>query len=261
MKRLIAAALAAASCTIAHADSELQLPRLVESAFNAGADAPEEAQWQFTLTADMGEHGGFVARFDSAQADDARWTLIEPASAEDLSDTAREAWTNMSTPDDDEDTSDDAAGDDGEEARSFSIGGSGSGLYFGRDGMELVAGGVAELRNTPSQVIYSFLPDLTDDDGDDSMGEAMAEYLRGELTISRNNPFVELLRIHAPESFKPNFMVRIHAFEMEMEFERLAGHPAPVMTRFLTHVEASAMMQRVNQHMEFRFSDIVVVNP
>lgn len=258
MKWMFAAAVLAASCVAVHAQDAQGLPPLVERAFAAGTEAPDEAHWQFTLTADMGEHGQFTARFDSARPEAERWTLIEPASPDEMSEDLRQTWDNTSEPDQAADETRDEADGDG---RSVSIGGGGSGLFFGPGSTDFVAGGVREIRDTANQVIFAFDPNLADEDDDDAMARAMGENLRGEMTIARSNPFVERMRIHAPASFKPNFMVRIHAFEMELEFERQDGLPAPVMTRFLTRVEASAMMQRINQHVEFRFSDIAYTAP
>jgi len=259
MKWIFAVAVLAASCAGASAQDDRALPPLVERAIAAGTEAPEEAHWQFTMVADMGEHGQFTARFDSTRPETERWTLIEPASPDLMSDDLRQTWENTSEPDDDA-AEDEADSEDGN-SRTFSVGGGGSGLFFGAGSTDFIAGGVREIRNTPNQIIYAFDPDLADDDEDDAMARTLGENLRGELTVARRDPFVERLRIHAPASFKPNFMVRIHAFEMELDFERRDGLPAPVMTRFLTRVEASAMMQRVNQFVEFRFSDIVYTAP
>lgn len=249
MRNLIAAALAALTCAAAEGQAAPGLPALVEAAFSAGTETPEDAYWQFTLTADMGERGRFVARFDGARPEAERWALIDPPSPDAMSDGLRTAWENMSTRD-----GDGGSAPDGER-RGLGLGG-GSGLFFGPESVGFVAGGVREIRSTPNQVTFAFDPDLAGDGDDDGVGRAMGEHLAGEMTINRTDPFVERLRIHAPGAFRPNLMVRISAFEMELEFERREDLPAPILTRFLTHVEASALMQRVTQRMEFRFSDI-----
>jgi hypothetical protein len=84
----------------------------------------------------------------------------------------------------------------------------------------------------------------------------MAEHLTGVLTVSEDPARVQQISIYAEESFKPNFAVRVNAFELRQIYQQIEGLPAPVMTRMVQHVEASAAFQTFEQGVEIEFSEI-----
>lgn len=252
---LLAASLALVPLTPAFADVPASWPPLVREALGAAHDGGEDDVWRFTMTADYGETGAFTARFDSSRPENARWTLIEPASPDSMSEALREEWIDLSTPD--EEDADEAADADGEEnGGSFSIGGEGSGLFFGSDAIGMIAGDFGEPRQTRGRTVYTFAPSLADDEADEGEADAFSRFLAGELTVAQADPFVERIRIHAPASFKPHPAARVHEFEMVMEFARVGGLPAPVLSGFSTRIDLSALFQRQTQTVRFTFNDV-----
>lgn len=255
---LIAASLALAPAIPAFADSPDipgSWPPLVREALGAVHEGHEDDVWRFTLTANYGEMGEFTARFDSSRPEGEQWTLISPASPAAMSDDLREEWIDMSTPDEEE-----APAEDGEEAeedtgQSFGIGGEGSGLFFSADTADLISGELNELRRSGGRAVYSFAPNMSDDE-EDSDADDFGRYLSGELTVAQSDPFVERIRIFAPASFKPHPAARIHEFEMEMEFARVDGLPGPIVREFSTRIDLSALFQRQSQDISFTFSDV-----
>ncbi|WP_421791963.1 hypothetical protein [Hyphobacterium sp.] len=237
MKWILAAAVLGLSAP-AFADYS-SFPQPLAQALELAQDSPEGAVWRFTfhITIDGEE---MTARFDGTQPDGADWTLLSPASADELSDPLAEIWTDMNTVDDAEEA------DDG-----VSIGA--DGLFFDEDAASMVSGGIEELGDGR----YAFRPNL---DPDAEEPDPMADNMTGEVALSANG-YINELRIFAPESFKPNAAARVHTFEMRMTFDQLEGFPAPIMISMATDIEVSALFQRQSQSLEFRFSDVEYTAP
>jgi len=241
MRVLAAAAAAICFCAPSFSDNS-NYPQPLADALAMGYAAPEDAFWRFTLRVSMNETVMDV-RFDGAEADGEDWTLLSPASADDLSDELSAMWTDMNTPDED-------SGEN--EGAGLSIR-SGGGLFFSPETARMIAGDVQQA----SAGGYTFRPDL---DPDSDEADSMAEHLSGEIALASSGQ-VERIRIFAPASFKPNPAARIHEFEMIMNFQTLEGLPAPVMTSMSTVVDVSALFQRQQQSVRFEFSDVEYAEP
>jgi hypothetical protein len=242
--KVFAATAAALICSAAaYSDSSIH-PQPVSDALAMTHDASNEAVWRFNVRVSMDDHSMDVG-FNGALEDGAQWTLLSPASPEDLVDDLSDMWTDMITPDDSENADD---GDGG----GLSIGSDG-GLFFTAETASMVAGNVQRMAGGQ----YSFDPDI---DPESEENDSMAEYLDGELALASAG-HVEQIRIFAPESFKPNPAARIHAFELIMNFQHLDGLPAPVMTSMSTVVDVSALFQRQQQSVRFEFSDVEYIEP
>lgn len=215
------------------------VPQPLAQALELAQESPEGAIWRYTLDIIIdGEE--MTARFDGSQPDGADWTLLSPASPDDLNNALGEIWTDMNTP------------DDGEEAeRGISIGR--DGLFFDVNAARIVSGDIRDL----GAGRYGFAPNMNPD-SDDS--DAMADHMTGELVLSGLG-HIEQVRVFAPESFKPNSMARVHTFEMRMTFDQVEGLPAPIMTSMATEIDVSAMFQRQTQSLHFRFSDVEYTAP
>lgn len=261
MKIVLASALAVLSAASVDAQSIASsdnTPELVRTALSAGFEAEEGAIWRYTMRADFGEEGSFTGRFDGSRPEAEQWTLVSPTSLEQMSDELRDSWQDMIAPE--------TESDDGEETEegggaSFSFSSDGSGLFFTADSADIIGGDIREVRNDAARVHYTFRPDMAEGEEADSEDTAFNEHVAGELIVAQPDPFVQRIRVFAPESFKPHFLARIHEFELVLEFVRQAGLPAPVLSRVTTRVEASAMGQQISQGISFQFSDIEYIAP
>ena len=245
MKSVSLWAAAGAACVSAglavapvHAQETLH-PVLVEAFANSDLAAREE-DWRFTLRV-TNDDGELVGRFDGSLADGERWQLVSPPEDE-LSDMQAGLWAGFAE-DEDEDgdeDGDDEAGDDD----------TGNGLFFSLAEADIAPGSLSLAEETGSGWIFDFEPELGDEEMD------VAGHLRGRLTIGGRPTEVQELRLWAPESFKPHFAVRLHAFEMVQAYERVDGVPAPVLTRLSQSISGSAAFQGFDQSFELAFSDI-----
>jgi hypothetical protein len=214
----------------AFALSDNARPALLESALETPAEATWVASdWRYTLTVTSNE-GPITGRFDGTADDGNQWTLISPA-FDTLTDSQIELWN---------DTIEDDPDDDG------------NGLLFGADEAEMIGGDIIELASTPLTVTYGFTPDLSEDNGDDPLGG----HIRGEVTVRRENPTIESLRIYAPESFKPHPVARLNVFEMQMDFGVIEGLEQPLMQSFQTIIEGRAAFQSFGEHLTMRITEI-----
>jgi hypothetical protein len=205
-------------------------PALLEQALSVPETAIWQASdWRYTLTISSSE-GPIIGRFDGAADIESQWTLISPT-MDGLSDSQLELWN---------DTIEDDPDDDG------------NGLLFGADEAEMIGGDIVELSSTPIHVTYGFTPDLSEDNGDDPLGG----HVRGEVTVRRENPAVQSLRVYAPESFKPHPIARLNVFEMQMEFGFVDGLDHPLLQNFQTIIEGRAAFQAFGEHLTMRVTDI-----
>ncbi|MCW5723885.1 MAG: hypothetical protein KIS81_02890 [Maricaulaceae bacterium] len=250
MKLLIALLLAS---VLGAATDTAPRPALLELALAAGHEAPEGAIWRFTLTADMGERGRFVARYDGARPEGERWMLVEPAE-DAMSDDLRRSWQGLSGG-----ARRGTQEQEGENAprRGVRIGAGSGGLFQNGDTSRIISGDVRQLSETPDAAVFAFTPNLGNDDGDAGFSDQLA----GEATVSRNGPYLRRLRVYARQSFKPNPAARVHSFEMVMEYAAQPGLPAPVLRRMRTEVDVSALFQRQRQLADFTFSDVEYTAP
>jgi hypothetical protein len=211
--------------------SQGAVPTELASALERAVPEGDDAHWRFLLTF-MGAEGSVVAHFDGSRPVEERWTLIAPDEA-GMSDAQREIWEDIVDEGDDE-------GEDG--GLFFSAGD----VAFQSGTLELSGGGGADLT-------YTFRPQFDPEDEEEA---AFAEHLRGEVTVGGEPAGVRRFRLWAPESFKPHFAVRVHAFEMEQEYSELDGLPAPVLTRMTQTVSGSAAFQSFEERVELEFSEI-----
>jgi len=203
-----------------------------EAALDRTVPQDRDEDWRFTLTF-TGAEGELVARFDGTRAEGERWQLVSPAEA-DLTEGQREVWDEIVT------RRDDADADDG-------------GLFFSRDDARFQPGTLDLHLQDADDVTYRFDPVLDAEDEEDA---AFAEYLNGEITVGRHEPGVRHVRLWAPESFKPNFAVRVRRFELVQEFADLDGLPAPVMVRMSQNIAGHAAFRSFEESFEIGFSDI-----
>lgn len=235
MKHVIAAALGAV-CLLTlpvhaqtGADGELEA---LEAALGRTVTEDNDADWRFLLTF-TGSAGEIVGRFDGAQPEAERWTLVSPSEAE-LTDAQRTIWDDVITSDDDEEED-------------------GGGLFFdGEDALFLPGTMTLHLQDA-DDVTYRFQPQIDADNEEDA---AFAEYLRGEITVGRYETGVRHLRLFAPESFKPNFAIRVNRFELVQEFVEMVDLPAPVLVRITQNIEGRAAFQSFEEFFEIGFSEI-----
>ncbi|MEA1941638.1 MAG: hypothetical protein U9P68_05275 [Pseudomonadota bacterium] len=203
-----------------------------EAALDRAVPRDSDEDWRFTLTF-SGAEGELVARFDGAQAETERWQLVSPAQA-DLTDEQREIWEDIVT------RRAEAEADEG-------------GLFFSREDARYQPGSLSLHLQDADDVTYRFAPVLDADDAEDA---AFAEHLNGEITVGRHEPGVRHVRLWAPESFKPNFAVRVSRFEVTQEFADLEGLPAPVMVRMRQDIAGNAAFQSFEESFEIGFSEI-----
>ncbi|MEP3071999.1 hypothetical protein [Maricaulis sp.] len=234
MKHVFAAALGAVSLVSlpAYAQTgpagELEA---FEAALGRTVAGDNDADWRFLLTF-TGSAGEIAARFDGAQPEADRWTLVSPPEA-DLTEEQQAIWDDVITSDDDEE-------DEG-------------GLFFDGEDALFLPGTLNLHLQDADDVTYRFQPQF---DAEDEEEAAFAEYLRGEITVGRREPGVRHLRLYAPESFKPNFAIRVNRFELEQEFAEMADLPAPVLVRITQNIEGSAAFQTFPEGFEIGFSEI-----
>lgn len=229
----VAAALAAIlPLAVAQADDAATSPlQPLESALERSVSADRDDDWRFVMTVTRGE-GELVARFDGSRPEDERWSLVSPAEA-DLGDGLRALWEDLRSDDDE---------DDGE-----------GGLFFSREDALFRPGSVDLHVQDADDVTYRFQPEFDEDDADNA---PFADYLQGEITVGRDRPGVRQMRLWAPESFKPNFAIRVNRFELVQEFAELEGMPAPVLVRMSQNVSGRAAFQTFEEGFEIGFSEI-----
>lgn len=201
---------------------------VLETALSRAPAATDETQWRFVVTMTSGD-GTLVGRFDGTRPDGQRWELVSPTE-DDLSDLQSGLWSGLQEPDEDEDED--------------------SGLFFSVAGSGILPGSLELAEQTSDDLIFDFRPDLDADEA------AMADYIRGALTVSRDSASVTRLRLWAPESFKPHFAVRLNRFDMIQEFSALEGLPAPVLTRMSQVISGRAAFQSFDQSFDLAFSEI-----
>ena len=240
----------------ADADSALALPAPLQAALASRApDGDAEGSWRYTVTI-ASEDGPVVGHYDGALDEPVRWSLVSP-SIDALSEAQRTAWDSMGGGDDDDDAEADIADEEGSGGSGGSIRiGQGGGLFFGADQAEMIAGGVEMLSSTSTHIIYGFEPRMDSDGGGD-----IGHFMRGEISVRLDPPAVEMLRIYAPESFKPHIIARINRFEIRMDYASDAAMPAPVLQQFSLHLEGRAAFQDFSQAVGLVFSDIEYLVP
>lgn len=204
------------------------LPSPVVEALSASVDDGHRDNWRFRMSISTGE-GQLVGHFDGAQTQGQQWTLVSPAE-DALDDDLRAIWEDVIDPSEDEDE--------------------GSGLFFSTSDFDYEPGTMNLIEAAGGLSHFAFTPVIETNDMD------FSDHLTGVLTISDDPALVHEVRIYAEESFKPNFAVRINAFEIRQVYTQIEGLPAPVMTRSVQQFEASAAFQTMEQAVEIEFSDI-----
>ena len=224
-------ALAASACLITPAFAQDMLPAPIQSAFDKIEAQPvsDREDWRFTLTFRL-EDEELVGRYDGTLAEDERWTLVSHDEAS-LEGGLAEVWSEFTTEDEDDS----------------------NGLFFDPEEIGFLSSSLELVDETADDLTYGFVLDEAQAEGEDA---EFVQYLRGELHLDRDEEQVRRMRLYAPESFKPNFAVRVREFEMVQEYSDLEGAPLPVLTRMSQTIRASAMMQSFEQVMVLEFSDI-----
>lgn len=214
----------------AYADDRYPEPLATALANVVQTDSDLRHDWRFHVSL-YSEDGPLLARFDGDAASDARWTLLSPPLAE-LTRAQQDVW---------------------DETRSEAENGAPeSGLFLAADAAEIIAGDIELASETEDALIYTFSPYL----GEEAMDVAMARHLVGEITIRRDAPMVEQIRLHAPDRFRPQMIIRIDAFEMVMQFSRFEDFAVPVLSRIASRVEGSAAFQDLSERTEMTIDTV-----
>jgi hypothetical protein len=212
---------------LAHAQNASSLHPVLETALTRPSITVDERDWRFIVTM-TNEDGAMVGRFDGTRPEGARWELVSPT-LDELSDMQAGMWTGLQEPDDDDED---------------------SGLFFSADDSDIAPGSLELAEETADHLVFSFRPDF---EGEEA---AMAEHVRGALTVAREDASVTRLRMWAPESFKPHFAVRLTQFDMVQEYTAIDGLPAPVLTHLRQSISGRAAFQSFDQSFELAFSEI-----
>lgn len=234
MRDLFAAPFMVAALTVLPAHAQTAEPDALhafDAALERSVPQDRDEDWRFTLTF-TGAEGELVARFDGTRAEAERWQLVSPVEAE-LTEDQRAVWDEIVTRDEEDDEE--------------------GGLFFSREDALYQPGTLNLHLQDADDVTYRFQPVLDADDPEDA---AFAEYLTGEITVGRHEPGVRHVRLWAPDSFKPNFAVRVSRFEIVQEFADLDGLPAPVMVRMRQDIAGNAAFQSFEESFEIGFSEI-----
>ncbi|GJL97587.1 MAG: hypothetical protein DHS20C06_14040 [Hyphobacterium sp.] len=212
------------------AEDPLPEPLVAAFANTVPMDSDMRRDWRFQVSV-YSEDGPLLALFDGENVGDAQWILLSP-SVGDLTRIQQAVWDDTRS-----------GTDDGE---------SESGLFIGDDAAEIIGGDVELVAETDDTLTYTFAPYL----GEDGMDAAIARHLVGEITIRREPPAVEQIRLYAPERFRAQMILRIDAFEMVMQFSRLDGLAVPVFSRIASRIEGSAAFQDISERTEMTFESI-----
>lgn len=204
------------------------LPSPVAEALSAVVDDGHRDNWRFNMAITSGEEQ-LVGHFDGTRAEGEKWTLVSPTE-DALDDTLRAIWEDVIDPSEDEDE--------------------GSGLFFSSSDFEYEPGSINLLEAAGGLSHFAFTPVIS------AEGMDLSDHLTGVLSVSDDPARVHEIRVYAEESFKPNFAVRINAFELRQIYTQIEGLPAPVMTRSVQAFEASAAFQTMEQVVEIEFTDI-----
>lgn len=234
------------------ADSALNLPAPLQAALAAHAsDDAEAGTWKYTVTI-ASQDGPVVGHYDGALDEHARWSLVSPT-IDALSEAQRAAWDGMGRERDDAAAENDTAAVGSGGLVQF---GQSGGLFFGADEVEMIAGGVELLSSTPTHIMYGFDPYM--DSG--RVGE-IGHFMRGEISVRLDPPAVEMLRIYAPESFRPIIVARINTFEIRMDYTADAAMPAPVLQQYSLQINGNAAFRQFSQAVGLVYSDIEYLGP
>ncbi|WP_417486388.1 hypothetical protein [Maricaulis sp.] len=224
-------ALVSAACLLAaplaSAQDAASRHPVLEQALSQAPIIVDEREWRFLVTM-TSDDGTMIGRFDGTRPDGERWSLVSPEQ-DALSDLQAGMWTGLQEPD-----------EDGED----------SGLFFSADDSDITPGSLELTEETADHLVFNFRPQF---DGEEA---AMAEHVRGALTVSRQGASVTRLRMWAPESFKPHFAVRLNEFDMVQEYTAIDGLPAPVLTHLRQSISGRAAFQSFDQSFELAFSEI-----
>lgn len=176
---------------------------ILEAAFHDSEErAGDGGRWAFTVTVRTGEVT-VVARFDPSQPEGRRWQALAP-SVEEMDDDALQTFEELSQSED----ADLEIVLDGARARA------------------LVCENPAVVARSDREIVVrsAVSPDAVG-------GDAFAENLVGETRVRTDSPRIVGHRLIALKPFKPNPMVKLITFEVEMEVgEVFAGGPLAVVS-------------------------------
>ncbi len=215
-------------------------PALIEEALDTG-EVFTEYRWSFLQTMSSqdaeSEDGQIVMRFDPREEE--AWTLIEPT-GDAVTDEIKQVVERIrETP-------------RGE--RSIGQG----------DLSHTIGGEISVAREEASAMVYRFEPQPRPDARDGAAG--FLDNLEGELTVQRSGggadgtrPWIRSVRLHAPQSFKPNLAARINTFEQSGSYALVEG--VPVLAESVTRLEGSAMFRSFNETVSITLTQIERIDP
>ncbi|MFP4520110.1 MAG: hypothetical protein ACLFQ5_11720 [Oceanicaulis sp.] len=231
LRIILAAALCAAALSPGFA--EAQLPPALDAALEQEPRdrPPDRLDFRMVIGGE-----GLTVRVDLTE-EPPRYTLLEP-DEEALSEDQRGLWNDFLDPE-----SDAFRGENG--------------LLAPLD-LRAVVGETARLkREEGTLLVYSFDPAAMPGGGMDDGMDAMTEHLQGEIAIDGESGRPDWLRLFAAESFKPNFAIRVHAFDVRQTFVHEPALEGPRLARSDMVFEVSAAFRRARESLTMEFSNLV----
>lgn len=215
LRRLVTTAALATAAAAVPAGAQEGAPALF-AAVAARIDARAELgqRWAFTRTFTLGDES-FTARYDPSRSEENAWTLIAPASLDDLSETLKTAFNGMTA----EDDADLGVVMGAEEPTDGDPG-------IGEIAASL--GDAAHLANSNGEEsLFTFAAE----EGPKLFGMGgMARHPSGEVRILIAEPMVASLRYYAEHDFKPNVAARITTLDFTQRYgETEPGGPIAIV--------------------------------
>ncbi len=212
-----------------------QRPALIVEALKSGAPIGQ-SDWAFTQALSNGD-GEIVLRHDPA-LDEGPWRLVKPP-VETASDDVLEIVEGIR-----------AAGRGAE--------------VLGYENLSAALGtDIVLAREEARTMVYRFQP-VAPPEGGRGRAASFMEKLRGELTVRKSGagadasaPWIESVRLFAPESFKPNFAARITSFEQIATYRIVDG--LPLLEESRTAVAGSAMFSGFEESVTVRILEATPV--
>lgn len=180
--------------------------------------------------------------------DSQRYTLLQPASADNLTEEQVEMWAGFGggASAEAEDSPDSAPGE------SYSVG------AFDADSLRRAIGGSAQLeREAGPLLIYSFQPQsLPGQGGQAGERQALLDNLAGEIEIDAERNQVAAVRFALTDSFKPHLAARLREFTLEQRFVHEPVLGGPRFSGLTMSMAGSAVFQPFSQTMEIELVSV-----
>lgn len=231
--RILAAALGAlALAGLAQAETaEPVLPPELSAAYEGvRARFDDKTRFAFTHVLEAGDVA-LTMRFDPALPKENRWTLVAPAEAE-LSKQAKSAFDELRKNSEDADVK-----------------------LVARKPEGLLDADAAKLKEEAGAVYFAGRPTKvmgSGGDGEKKQSAALEKFLKAELGVTAEAPFLKTYRLFAEKPFKPVVVAKIKRFDMTITFAE-AWPGGPIVTSGLVQdIAGSAMMQEFEEKVVMR---------